>query len=117
MATIIDRNRLMEHLEGDLELLEDAFDLFREESQSSKDRLRAAFESRDIESVHRIAHSIKGMLANFLAESACETTERIQSIADPQVLADSYELLDTLAEQMDRTLDELREILASEPKP
>lgn len=114
---IIDQAQLMEYVEGDLEMLEIAYEAFCEECPKTQAQLRAAFASGDLESVHSLAHSMRGMAANFMADSACQTTTKIEAIKDPAQLAASQILVDTLGLQVEQMLVELKQILAAGNRP
>jgi len=101
----------MEHLEGDLEMLEAAYEIFCEESELSQAKLRAAFDAGDLDSVRANAHTLKGMLSNFMADLACQTTIQLETIEDVDALADSRSLLNILREQINEMLLEIKQIL------
>ena len=110
---IINQKDLIEHIEGDLELLRDAFELFTDEKTTMKAELQAAIDSNDVDAARSAAHSIKGMLSNFLAESACETAGQIQEIASGQTLEGIPQLSQQLSEQMNQDETELSQMLDS----
>ncbi len=112
--SIIDREQLLDNLDGDLELLRDASELLREESQIMLYEIRAALAAGDIESVHAAAHSLKGMISNFMADSVCETTMQILMINDPRFLPNAAPKLDKLSKQIELMQTEIQQILESE---
>jgi HPt (histidine-containing phosphotransfer) domain-containing protein len=111
---IINQHDLIEHLEGDLELLRDVFELFTDEKQEMQTELEAAIDAEDVATVCEVAHSMKGMLSNFLAESACQTAARIQELAAERTLEGVPELSQHLNDQMEAVELELKQILNSE---
>ena len=108
---IIDPEQLIEHVDGDLEFLRETYEIFREENQTKQSNLRAAFNAADLEAVQSIAHSLKGMLSNFLAESASATANQIESIKEPQALALAGPLLDQLSRQIEMMDAEIKQTL------
>ena len=112
--TIINPQNLMAHLEGDRELLKDVFQIFVEEKPALQAQLLAAIEATDTDAVRNVAHSMKGMLANFLAESACTTAEEIQQIATQPSLDGIPSLYQRLVEQLDAVETELKLMIDSE---
>jgi len=107
---IIDRAQLMDHLDGDLEFLQDAHELFNEESRTMLDDLRAAIAASDLAAVQSLTHTLRGMLANFMAEPACETADQLRAAGIGDA---SNALLDKLNNQMDSMSSEIKEILLS----
>ena len=115
---IVDTEELMDYLEVDLELLQDAFDIFCEVSQNDQTELQAAVDAGDVEAVHKAAHKIKGMLSNFQAPSACETAQKIELMTDPGMLTGVQPLLDKLRGQIETVRSEIIQILQSgAPEP
>lgn len=108
---IIDIDELMDYLEGDLKLLQGAYEIFCEICQGVQTELQSAVSARDVERVHRAAHKIKGMLSNFQAHAACETAQEIELISDPEELAETQPLLDKLSSQIDAVQSEVSLIL------
>ncbi len=108
---IINQHDLIEHVEGDLELLRDVFELFTDEKSEMQAEMEAAIKAEDAEAVRKVAHSMKGMLANFLAESACQTAAKIQELAAKQTLEEIPKLSQSLAAQMDAVELELQQML------
>ena len=98
---IIDRQKLLEHIDGDMELLQDAFEILLEERPVMLKCLRSAFESGDVEAVQLQAHRFKGMLANFMADVACETVVKIEQLDSAAAIADAFPLLDQLSSQLE----------------
>lgn len=110
---IIDRVQLMEHVDGDLEFLQETYEIFCEDSQTMLDELRAACDAGKLESVHSLAHTMRGMLSNFMAESACETAGQLQAIDNLDALSTSSSLLDKLSDQIKTMHSEIQEILVT----
>lgn len=109
---IIDPQKLMEHLEDDLELLEQAYELFQEESESMQADLKQAVDRQDVGAIHSAAHSLKGMLSNFLAEAPCQTLVQIQE--SDQTNSDAkQQLLQNLRTQLDMMDSEIKQIIES----
>ena len=111
--SIIDSELLIEHVDGDMEFLQETFEIFCQESKTKQAELRAALNAADLEAVQSIAHSLKGMLSNFLAEPAFETAGQIESISDPHRLASAAALLDKLSSQIELTAVEIQQTIES----
>jgi HPt (histidine-containing phosphotransfer) domain-containing protein len=108
---IVDTEQLLEYLEGDLELLRDAFDVFCEVSQVVQVDLQSAVSAGDISAVHKLAHKIRGMLSNFQAPAACDTAQEVELIVDPDQLKRAQPLIDKLRRQIESVRTEVNQIL------
>ena len=108
--TIIDTGELLEYLEGDVALLQDAYEIFCDENQVALSDLQAAIAADDVEAIHQNAHRIKGMLSNFQAHSACDTAQHIELIA---ASADAPPLVEKLANQIETVHTEIKQIIQS----
>ena len=79
-ATPVDRDRLMERLGGDEELLLDVVRLFLDDCPVRLAAIKAAVDSRDAEQIRTTAHALKGAAANLSAQGlfdAARTLERL----------------------------------------
>jgi HPt (histidine-containing phosphotransfer) domain-containing protein len=61
----LDTQDLMTRFDGDLELLHQAYDLFRQSYPKLLTELRDAIMRTDAETVQRAAHTLKGSVGNF----------------------------------------------------
>ncbi len=73
----MDRAAVLERVEGDVELLRQLVELFREDSARHLRDLRAALERGDAKAIERSAHALKGSTSNFCAPSAWEAALRL----------------------------------------
>ena len=108
---IIDREKLLDHVDGDLELLRDTFEILLEERPEMLKNLRAVFESGDVEAVQVQGHRFKGMLANFMAGVACETALKIERLDSAEAIAAAFPLLDELSSQLEQLEIELDQMI------
>jgi two-component system sensor histidine kinase/response regulator len=67
---VVDREALLERLEGDLRLLAEIVALYHQTCPGLVQELRTAMERSDALAVHRAAHTLKGMVAHFGAPQA-----------------------------------------------
>jgi len=83
----LDRNALLERLEGDQDLLLEIVELFLEDCPRRLGLGRSAIAAGDMHTLVRIAHSLKGSAANFggteasAAALAVETAARAEDLA------------------------------------
>jgi len=67
---VLDRAIALSRVGGDTELLQEMAQLFLEEYPSQLNVVRTAVQARDAKALERSAHSLKGSIGNFGAESA-----------------------------------------------
>ena len=102
-----DRNAALARVGGDVELLKELADLFREEWPRSVAQLQAALDRQDSKSVQNEAHGLKGAVSNFGPTPAVEAAfflERLGRDARlgevPQALAELEQALNTLQSEL-----------------
>ena len=106
----LDHAVVLERLGGDEELLQEVAQLFLEEYPSLMSEMREAARSGDAHRLERAAHSLKGSIANFGAESAVQaalTVERIGRSGDLAGAVDAFEQLDALMRQLHPCFEQL----------
>ena len=86
---------LLEHVDGDLQLLQEALALFIEHCPHMLDRTREALQNEDRTGLSRAAHALKGSSANFNAATVVELAEQLETEAHS---ADFVALRDTFSE-------------------
>ena len=108
---VVDREQLLERLEGDLRLLAEIVALYHQTCPGLVQELRAALERRDTAGVYRAAHTLKGMVAHFGAPDAT----RALLVLEEQAREGRTEGLDAAMEtavreiaRLDDALDRLR---------
>ncbi len=79
--TVFDKEAALHRLEGDLDLLRELAEIFREETPRLTTTLGAALAANDILAAQRAAHAIKGSAANLGAVALCEQAKRIELMA------------------------------------
>lgn len=67
-AGCIDLGKLYERFDNDPELIAQVRDVFIRETPARLDKIRRALETRDIEGMIKLAHSLKGVCATMYAE-------------------------------------------------
>jgi HPt (histidine-containing phosphotransfer) domain-containing protein len=70
VAPAYDRQRIVENLGGDEELLAEIARMFFIEAETSVPAIRAAIDNADAKALHNVAHSLKGAVSNFAADRA-----------------------------------------------
>jgi CheY-like chemotaxis protein/HPt (histidine-containing phosphotransfer) domain-containing protein len=77
-STGIDKETLLKAFDQDWSFLKEVVDVFLSDYPRLMDVLRTAFSQRDAPTLMRTAHSLKGMLKNFQADTAAEVAFEIE---------------------------------------
>ena len=106
----LDRAVALERLGGDEELLQEVAALFLEEYPSIMSQIHEAAESRNAHRLERAAHTLKGSVSNFGAESAVEAAlalEKIGRSGDLTGVGEAYTQLAAVMEQLHPCFEQL----------
>jgi CheY-like chemotaxis protein/HPt (histidine-containing phosphotransfer) domain-containing protein len=102
---------LIRSFENDQELFQELVEIFLNDSPQMLNTLRDSLKSTDAKTFKRTAHSLKGMLRNFQAESAAETAFELEQIGEQGKLDDADQIVDSLAAQLDDVARKLKEVV------
>mgnify|MGYP000954077805 CR=1 FL=1 len=83
-ATIFDLEGALNRLGGDRELFQDVVGFFLEDSPGLLEQVRQGFAAGDAETVHRAAHSLKGLAAQLGGARAVDAARAVEAPARPQ---------------------------------
>ena len=111
-AEPLDRTALLDRVEGDMELLGDVIELFKEDSVRQIASIRDALERKEAEVVRRAAHTLKGTCGNLGAPEAAATALELEKLAAAGDLSHARDILRSLEEQIQRAgklLDDLKQ--------
>ncbi len=92
----MDRSLALSRIGGDDDLLREIAGLFLQEYPGLLARLAAAVSENDAQTVERAAHSIKGSVANFGAQSAFEAALALEQMGRAEKLVDAHAQLSAL---------------------
>jgi signal transduction histidine kinase/CheY-like chemotaxis protein len=113
-APVLDREAMLEHVDGDLGLLAEIVVIYGAEGPQQLADLRAALERRDAPVARRAAHSLKGVLGTLGGRAASAVAARIEHLAADGDLAGAAGTVPELAREMERLAPELESALAGE---
>jgi PAS domain S-box-containing protein len=102
---------LIRSFENDQQLFEELVEIFLNDSPQMLNTLRDSLMSCDAKTFKRTAHSLKGMLRNFQAESAAETAFELEQIGDRGKLDEADQIVDSLAGQLDEVAQKLKAVV------
>jgi HPt (histidine-containing phosphotransfer) domain-containing protein len=96
----IDREALLERVEGDAALLAQMLEIFEVEGDRLVAVMEAAVGSGDASSLERAAHTLKGMVANFTADAAANAASHLEEMGRTGRLQGAEDLLHELAQEV-----------------
>ena len=99
---LLDRNRVLEQVGHDRQLLSELVDLFREDSAERLADAHHAADREDAEALERSAHALKGMIANFAAQPAYEAALKLELAARHGPWPENRSLLLRLDDEVQR---------------
>jgi CheY-like chemotaxis protein len=103
----LDKEMLLKAFDGDWGFLKEVVEVFLSDYPRLLDDLRRAFEQSDSDTLMRAAHSLKGMLKNFQAETAAEVAFELEKKGQADSFDGVPEAIDSLSGQVadvDKTL-------------
>ncbi len=110
MSETLDKAALLERFDGDLEFLAETVDLYNEESATLLGEARKAVAGGDGAGLARAAHALRGMVGNFLAETASEAAQKLETMGNSGDLAGADEGLAALERETEQLKTELAKL-------
>ncbi|MGW8303491.1 MAG: response regulator, partial [Desulfobacterales bacterium] len=110
-SVALNADGLIRSFENDQDLFQELVEIFLNDSPQMLNTLRESLKSTDAKTFKRTAHSLKGMLRNFQAESAAETAFELEQIGEQGKLDDADQIVDSLAAQLDDVSRKLKEVV------
>ena len=98
----LNRTTLLARVGGKVKLLTEILHLFRSECPRRMGELREAISRRNIEGIHRAAHTMKGMLGSVSATDAYEAALRLEKLGLEGELASLEDAFAFLHQKIDR---------------
>lgn len=107
-STLIDPEKLLERVDGDVALLRQMIELFEIECPRAIAQMRAAAESSDWPSLRRAAHAFKGSVGNFTHNGAFTTAVEVERLSAEGSGAEAISTLTALEQDAVRLVGALR---------
>ena len=101
---LVDLDAALDRLGGDLELLESVVEMVLESCPSLIAKLCAAVLHRDAKSLEFAAHTLRGLIANFGAVTACELAFKLEMMGKEGNLAESEAVTSALEVELKRVI-------------
>jgi HPt (histidine-containing phosphotransfer) domain-containing protein len=109
MATpALDRDALIELLDGDPGLIVTLVDSFLADCPDYMEAIREAVANEDAATLEREAHGLKGAAGSLRAHPASEAARALEEMGHAENFAEAEAALETLEAEIDRLTDELR---------
>jgi len=97
-------------LRGNYRLLQDLAKFFFRDSHELIEQLHQGVKEKDNQQVERVAHSLKGLAANFEARDAVAAARRVEQLAHNGTLSTELDAVDQLEHEMMRLKEALTSI-------
>jgi len=114
-AETVDKMLLLKAFDGDWSFLKEIVEIFLSDYPRRMDDLNRANSEGDSDLLMRSAHSLKGMLKNFQAESAAEVAFEVEKMAKAENFEDVQTKIEHLTDRITEVDKMLRDIVAQQP--
>ncbi len=114
MPDTFDEKALMDHVDGDVEFLEETVAMLDEDSPGLLEQIQVAAVSGDAAALVKPAHTLKGMLANFCAEPAEAAARELEMMGREERLADVQAAVEKAQQETRRLIEALKRHLRME---
>ena len=104
LEALVDLDTALERLGGDHQLLETVVQRFLEECPSLMTKLRSAVFKQDAKALELAAHTVRGLVANFGASTACELALKLELIGRGRNLSESAATATALETELKRVI-------------
>ena len=111
LAPGLDQELLLEAFDGDWDFLKEVVDVFLSDYPGLLDNLRRAHKDGESDTLMRAAHSLKGMLKNFQADSAAEIAFDLEKKGREDTFDGVPKAIENLAAKVTQLDQTLRSIL------
>jgi len=115
-AETVDKMLLLKAFDGDWSFLKEIVEIFLSDYPRRMDDLNRANSEGDSDLLMRSAHSLKGMLKNFQAESAAEVAFEVEKMAKAENFEDVQTKIEHLTDRITEVDKMLRDIVAQQPQ-
>jgi CheY-like chemotaxis protein/HPt (histidine-containing phosphotransfer) domain-containing protein len=115
-AETVDKMLLLKAFDGDWSFLKEIVEVFLSDYPRRMDDLSRANSEGDSDLLMRSAHSLKGMLRNFQAESAAEVAFEVEKMAKAENFEDVQTKIEHLTDRITEVDKMLRDIVAQQPQ-
>ncbi len=111
MTDIIDKQELLDELDGDREFLAESVEMLESDFPLLLEQTRDALRQGDAEKVSVCAHTVKSMVGNFCAQPAFDAALHVETIGRSGALGECGAAVDALESEVGRLQIALHEFL------
>jgi len=107
---VLDRENLMNRVNGDLSLLKDLSDLYLEEYPQRLKDVRNAIKQSDFSTIRNAVHNLKGVYLNFGSDKAAEVAKEMEKLAnsdDLEAISKMYNELEICSSELQNALESM----------
>jgi CheY-like chemotaxis protein len=99
---VLDAAAVLRRVDGDLELLREVIELFREDSPRLLAEIRAALADKDAVRLKKAAHTLKGSVGHIAAQAAFQAALELETLGGQGDLDTAEDLFARLQRELDR---------------
>lgn len=111
MAEAFDKDALMERVDNDVEFLEETIAMLDEDAPGLIEEIQSAAATGNAEALVKPTHALKGMLANFCAESAESAARDLEAMARQGQLEGADKAVEKVQQETARLSEALHQFL------
>lgn len=104
LGEVIDKDEVMERVDGDIELLMEMIELFITDYPKLMSKIKNAIIQKDSRELERNAHTIKGSVGNFAADSVYGIALSLEIMGRNDDMTDAEEAYAKLEREMERLI-------------
>jgi two-component system, sensor histidine kinase and response regulator len=110
MSDIINKEELLEEIDGDWEFLEESVDMLNEDAPELLSEIKKGMDAKNTETIWQSAHALKSMVGNFAAKRSFDAAYQVESLGrngDDSGMTDAVSHLESEVELLKTALKEL----------
>jgi len=108
---VLGKDVILDRVGGDAELLREIVNLFLQDYPPLVDKIKVALQQSDAQLLEKAAHTLKGSVGNFGAESAVQAAFDLENMGRTGQVAEAPRSLVHLEKELNRLRDELVDFL------
>ena len=108
--SVIDREKLLDHVCGNTDLLREIADIFLGNFPNQLAEMRSAIEAKDCGRIAELGHLVKGSLSNFHAPAAINSALQLEQNGRQNQVAEAEASVVRLQQEVQRMSDVLDEL-------
>jgi len=111
MKDIINKEELLEELDGDWEFLEESIEMLIEDAPGLLADIKNGLTVNNTETIWQNAHTLKSMVGNFSAKRAVEAAYQVESLGRKGEVTEMNAAISHLDSEVDQLISVLTELL------